>query len=415
MHLLKSMIEQLKYQNDDLVLEEVNLSSLVHKFGSPCYVYSENHIKKNVKEYLSSITKNDLICFAVKANSNLSIIKLIAEMGCGFDVVSGGELERVIVAGGAPNKVVFSGVGKTNEEITYAIRHKIRSINIESKSELIRVAEIAEQNNIQQDIALRINPEASLDTHPYLETGALYNKFGIALNDINWCLNHISNNNSLNLKGIAFHIGSGIKRYDDFDPALHKALEIFSTISNKNKLDFLDVGGGLSPYFSEESIGSFVAKVKEKLPNNTSLIMEPGKSIIARAGFLLTTVTYMKKLEKKIAVTDAGMNDMIRVPLYTGKHPIYNLKQRPKSSKSTMVVGPICESADYFEKDYQFEIHEGDILAIGDVGAYGFSMSSNYNSRPRACEVIVNGNNVKLIRLRENNKHIMALEIFNEH
>ena len=409
------MIEQLKYQNDDLILEEVNLSSLAHNFGSPCYVYSENHIKNNVKEYLRSITKDDLICYAVKANSNLSIIKLIAEMGCGFDVVSGGELERVIVAGGDPKKVVFSGVGKTDDEISYAIKHQIKSINIESKSELIRVAEIAKNIGIQQDIALRINPEASLDTHPYLETGALYNKFGIALNDIDWCLSYIKENNSLKLRGVAFHIGSGIKKFDDFDPALHKALEILTTISDKNKLDFIDVGGGLSPYSNAESIGSFVAKIKEKIPENVSLVMEPGKSIVARAGFLLTKVTYLKRLEKKIAVTDAGMNDMIRVPLYEGKHPIYNLQQRPKSSESIMIVGPICESADYFKKDYEFEIHESDILAIGDVGAYGFSMSSNYNSRPRVSEVMVNGNDVKLIRLRENNKQNMALEIFDGH
>ena len=409
------MIEQLKYQNDDLILEEVNLSSLVHNFGTPCYVYSESHIKNNVKEYLCSVTKDDLICFAVKANSNLSIIKLIAELGCGFDVVSGGELERVIVAGGDPKKVVFSGVGKTDDEISYAIKHQIKSINIESKSELIRVAEISKNIGVQQDIALRINPEASLDTHPYLETGALYNKFGIALNDIDWCLSYIKENNSLKLRGVAFHIGSGIKKFDDFDPALHKALEIFTTISDKNKLDFIDVGGGLSPYSNAESIGSFVAKIKEKIPENVSLVMEPGKSIVARAGFLLTKVTYLKKLEKKIAVTDAGMNDMIRVPLYEGKHPIYNLQQRPKSSESIMIVGPICESADYFQKDYEFEIHESDILAIGDVGAYGFSMSSNYNSRPRVSEVMVNGNDVKLIRLRENNKQNMALEIFDDH
>lgn len=409
------MIEQLKYQNDYLILEEVNLSSLVHNFGTPCYVYSESHIKNNVKEYLCSVTKDDLICFAVKANSNLSIIKLIAELGCGFDVVSGGELERVIVAGGDPKKVVFSGVGKTDDEISYAIKHQIKSINIESKSELIRVAEIAKNIGVQQDIALRINPEASLDTHPYLETGALYNKFGIALNDIDWCLSYIKENNSLKLRGVAFHIGSGIKKFDDFDPALHKALEIFTTISDKNKLDFIDVGGGLSPYSNAESIGSFVAKIKEKIPENVSLVMEPGKSIVARAGFLLTKVTYLKKLEKKIAVTDAGMNDMIRVPLYEGKHPIYNLQQRPKSSESIMIVGPICESADYFKKDYEFEIHESDILAIGDVGAYGFSMSSNYNSRPRVSEVMVNGNDVKLIRLRENNKQNMALEIFDDH
>ena len=409
------MIEQLKYQNDDLILEEVNLSSLVHNFGTPCYVYSENHIKNNVKEYLCSVTKDDLICFAVKANSNLSIIKLIAELGCGFDVVSGGELERVIFAGGDPKKVVFSGVGKTDDEISYAIKHQIKSINIESKSELIRVAEIAKNIGVQQDIALRINPEASLDTHPYLETGALYNKFGIALNDIDWCLSYIKENNSLKLRGVAFHIGSGIKKFDDFDPALHKALEIFTTISDKNKLDFIDVGGGLSPYSNAESISSFVAKIKEKISENVSLVMEPGKSIVARAGFLLTKVTYLKKLEKKIAVTDAGMNDMIRVPLYEGKHPIYNLQQRPKSSESIMIVGPICESADYFQKDYEFEIHESDILAIGDVGAYGFSMSSNYNSRPRVSEVMVNGNDVKLIRLRENNKQNMALEIFDDH
>lgn len=409
------MIEQLKYQNNDLILEEVNLSSLVHNFGTPCYVYSESHIKNNVKEYLRSITKDDLICFAVKANSNLSIIKLIAELRCGFDVVSGGELERVIVAGGDPKKVVFSGVGKTDEEISYAIKHQIKSINIESKSELIRVAEIAKNIGVQQDIALRINPEASLDTHPYLETGALYNKFGIALNDIDWCLSYIKENNSLKLRGVAFHIGSGIKKFDDFDPALHKALEIFTAISDKNKLDFIDVGGGLSPYLNAESIGSFVAKIKEKIPENVSLVMEPGKSIVARAGFLLTKVTYLKKLEKKIAVTDAGMNDMIRVPLYEGKHPIYNLQQRPKSSESIMIVGPICESADYFQKDYEFEIHESDILAIGDVGAYGFSMSSNYNSRPRVSEVMINGNDVKLIRLRENNKQNMALEIFDDH
>ena len=409
------MIEQLKYQNNDLILEEVNLSSLVHNFGTPCYVYSESHIKNNVKEYLCSVTKDDLICFAVKANSNLSIIKLIAELGCGFDVVSGGELERVIVAGGDPKKVVFSGVGKTDDEISYAIKHQIKSINIESKSELIRVAEIAKNIGVQQDIALRINPEASLDTHPYLETGALYNKFGIALNDIDWCLSYIKESNSLKLRGVAFHIGSGIKKFDDFDPALHKALEIFTTISDKNKLDFIDVGGGLSPYSNAESIGSFVAKIKEKIPENVSLVMEPGKSIVARAGFLLTKVTYLKKLEKKIAVTDAGMNDMIRVPLYEGKHPIYNLQQRPKSSESIMIVGPICESADYFQKDYEFEIHESDILAIGDVGAYGFSMSSNYNSRPRVSEVMVNGNDVKLIRLRENNKQNMALEIFDDH
>ena len=336
-------------------------------------------------------------------------------MGCGFDVVSGGELERVIVVGGDPNKVVFSGVGKTDDEISYAIKHQIKSINIESKSELIRVAEIAKNIGLQQDIALRINPEASLDTHPYLETGALYNKFGIALNDIDWCLSYIKESNSLNLRGVAFHIGSGIKKFDDFDPALHKALEIFTTISDKNKLDFIDVGGGLSPYSNAESIGSFVAKIQEKIPENISLVMEPGKSIVARSGFLLTKVTYIKRLEKKIAVTDAGMNDMIRVPLYDGKHPIYNLKQRPKSSESMMVVGPICESADYFEKNYEFEVHEGDILAIGDVGAYGFSMSSNYNSRPRVCEVMVNGNDVKPIRLRENNKHNMALEVFDDH
>jgi len=408
------MITELTHKKNQLYLEKVLLKDIAEKYGTPCYVYSKSYICKTVKEYMSSLTKQDLMCFAVKANSNLSILRIIAELGGGFDVVSGGELERVILAGGNPKKVVFSGVGKSDDEIYYALKTQIKSINIESKSELQRVINIAQRNNLSQEIALRINPETTLETHPYLETGALYNKFGISFDELDSCLEIIKKQKHIILKGIAFHIGSGIKNFTEFQIALTKAIETYNGVNKNFGLSFLDVGGGLSPYTDEETINSFISKIKKELPSNINIIVEPGKSIIAKAGVLLTKALYLKKLENNIIVVDAGMNDMIRVPLYQGKHPIINLSLRPKSKTPSMVVGPICESADIFTKDYMYDVHEHDILAITDVGAYGFSMSSNYNSRPRACEVLVQDDLAKLIRQRENNKENLALEIFDD-
>ena len=397
------MDQNLIYKNNSLFLDGLSFKEIYEEFGSPCYIYSEKTILNNLRRYQDSLKDRGLICFSVKANSNTNILKLISDQGAGFDVVSGGELAKVLYVGAQPDKIIFSGVGKSNEELVMAMQNEIKSINIESISELNRINLLSKNGKFKPNISLRINPEVSLDTHPYLETGSKENKFGISLDEVEECVKIIKNSSTLNLVGLAFHIGSGIESFEQLVPALDVTKEVYKDLSKFFDLKIIDIGGGLSHKKSlgEDLIEVVINQVVKQAPNNAEIVVEPGKSIIAEAGFLLTRVQYIKKRNKNIVVVDAAMNDMMRVALYGAKHEIKNISNNEKTSNASIIVGPICESSDVFDEDSFIKVNEGDILAIFDVGAYGFSMSSNYNSRLKPSEVLVSDGQAKLIRNRE--------------
>ncbi len=397
------MDENLIYKNHSLFLDEISFKEIYEEFGSPCYIYSQKTILNNLKRYQDSLKNRGLLCFSVKANNNTNILKLISDQGVGFDVVSGGELAKVLYAGAKPDKIIFSGVGKSDEELIMAMRNGIKSINIESISELNRIKLLSKDSEFNPNISLRLNPDVKIDTHPFLETGLKENKFGINQDEVEECAKIIRNNKSLNLVGLAFHIGSGIENFEQLKPALDITKKVYKSLSNFFDLKIVDIGGGLSheESISEDLIKVVIENVLDEIPKTSQLIVESGKSVISKAGFLLTRVQYVKKRKKNIVVVDAAMNDMIRVALYGAKHEIINISHSKKINKTSTIVGPICESSDTFDDNSSIKADEGDILVISDVGAYGFSMSSNYNSRLRPPEVLVSNGEARLIRKRE--------------
>ena len=408
-------MKSIKYTNNELNIDNVSFSKIDKAFSTPCYIYSQDTILKNLNDYRANLSSSDLVCYSIKSSNNLAILKLIASNNYGFDVVSMGELQKALHVKADPKKIVFSGVGKTEEDLSFAIVNKIKSINVESYSELKLINSLSKKFNEEVNIALRLNPEVSSKTHPFLDTGSKDSKFGLSDNELNSCMQLINDEANINLKGLAFHIGSDIQDFVSYDKAIKVMLKKFNTINKKHPLEFLDVGGGLAiKYFDTDQtieIKDFVKKVKQSIPNNINLVFEPGKSVIGNAGFLLTKVTYKKNKNSPILVIDAGMNDHIRIPLYGAKHKILPVKKVNKSTKNISVVGPICESADYFDKNFEYDIDEGELLVICSSGAYGFSMSSNYNARLKPPEVMINNGKAHLIRKRETYEDLISNEI----
>ncbi|HSW70076.1 MAG TPA: diaminopimelate decarboxylase [Gammaproteobacteria bacterium] len=397
------------YQNDELYAEDVSLTEIAKQYGTPCYVYSKKMLLDNLKNFnLAFETVPHRICYAVKANSNLAILNLFASMQSGFDIVSLGELERVIAARGDPKKIVFSGVGKKSHEIIRALDVGIHCFNVESEAELLRLNTIAKEKNKIAPIALRINPNIDAGTHPYIATGLHENKFGIAYHDALNLITMIQSLDHLKLIGIGNHIGSQLTELSPFSDAIDRLLELVDQLLNKDiSLQHVNIGGGLGVQYRNEkppSIQHYASALIAKLVNYPlEIILEPGRALVANAGVLLTRVEYLKPTaHKNFAIVDAAMNDLLRPALYNAWHDISPVQiQKNISKKLYDIVGPVCESADFLGKDRELALKTCDLLAIQSAGAYGFSMSSHYNSRPRAAEVMVDKNKTHLIRERE--------------
>ncbi len=397
------------YIDGQLHAESISLSEIATTYNTPCYVYSRATIERHWRAFDVAFSDVEhLICYAVKANSNLAVLNLMARMGSGFDIVSVGELERVIAAGGDPSKVVFSGVGKRTQEIERALEVGIHCFNIESSSELDRINSVATRLGMVAPVSFRVNPDVDAKTHPYIATGLKENKFGIAIENATALYLRAASMDNLKIKGIDCHIGSQLTNAQPFADALDRILELVDQLYNEGiALEHIDLGGGLGISYTDENPplpGDYAAPLLEKLAGrDLSVIIEPGRAIVGNAGVLLTTVEYIKQQEgKSFAVVDAAMNDLMRPALYQAYQNIIPVTEQPHSDPHTYdVVGPICETGDFIGKDRQLAVTEGDLLAVRSSGAYGFSMSSNYNSRPRAAEVMVDGNKLFLVRERE--------------
>ncbi len=408
----------LHYKNNDLYIEDVALKQIATEFATPCYIYSQKQIENNWHAYANGFKDvAHQICYAVKANGNLSILKLLASFGSGFDIVSLGELKRVQMAGGDLQKVIFSGVGKTAFEIEQAILAGIGCFNVESVAELNRLHAIAEKLKQKVNIALRVNPNVNASTHAHIATGKKENKFGIDIASIPELCTDIVKLPWVNLTGIAAHIGSQITDMEPFLLSLDKLLSLYQALAKENiKLTHINIGGGLGIRYHDEtppSISEYAEAIKQKIAAYpVQLRLEPGRAIIANAGVLLTQVEYIKfEGHKYFAIVDAGMNDFLRSALYGAWQNILPVLQRLGDKTSYDIAGPVCESADFFGKDRLLNLAAGDLIAIDTTGAYGFSMSSNYNARLRPAEVMVNGTKSRLIRRRESYDELTMHEV----
>ena len=401
-----------KYIDGTLHCEEVAIEDIASKYGTPSYIYSEREIRNNAKAYLSSLKKPGIICFSVKALSNIHILKILANEGCGFDVVSAGELQRCFEAGISGEKIIFSGVGKSEQEIALAISSDIYSINAESVSEINRISKVAGEIGKVAPLGIRINPDISIASHEYIQTGKKDDKFGIDLRDALTVIKKVLNLPNLELKGIACHIGSQISDLDFFKKAAASMLEILNEADALNiNLSFIDMGGGGGiTYIDEKHLDpkEIIEQIEKVLHERSELlVLEPGRSIVGNAGALVTRIEYLKS---SFAIVDAGMNDLIRPALYKAKHKVVDVNLSSAKKKSLKVVGPICESGDYLSQETELNSVEGDLIAVLGAGAYGSVMSSNYNSRARAPEILVNGNEFRLIKRRESVADLLSLE-----
>ncbi|WP_438865179.1 diaminopimelate decarboxylase [Neptunicella sp.] len=408
-------MDYFNYKNHQLMVEDVPASVLAERFGTPCYVYSKATIERHWQAFDNAVGQHPhLICYAVKANSNIGVLSVLAKLGSGFDIVSGGELARVLEAGGDPTKVVFSGVAKTEQEIAYALEQNIKCFNVESIPELQRINKVAAELNVIAPISLRINPDVDAKTHPYISTGLKANKFGIAREQAIETYQQAAQLSHLKITGMDCHIGSQLTDVAPFVDALHKLLALIDELAELGiTISHLDVGGGLGvPYNNETppSPSEYVAALTAQLQgrDNLTLIFEPGRAIMANAGILLTKVEFLKQGEEKnFAIVDAAMNDLIRPALYSAWQAIVPLNTALKRDNAIYdVVGPVCETGDFLGKDRELAIAPDDYLAVRSAGAYGFTMSSNYNSRCRAAEVMVDAEQIYLVREREKLKDL---------
>ena len=404
------------YKDGKLFCEDIDLSLISKTFDTPAYVYSKKTLERHIDAYIDSFSStNNLVCFAVKSLSNISILKILKDKGCGFDIVSGGELQRVMLAGADPQKIIFSGVGKSKNEIALGIKNNVLSFNIESSSELYRIEEVAKDLGKIAPVSIRFNPDVDSGGHDYITTGRKGDKFGISsIEDILSLSEYISNSESLKIVGVACHIGSQILGLDSYKAAARKTIELADKLLDLGiELDFLDLGGGLGvPYNGETppSPSELVACLESELSERKErIIIEPGRSISANAGILLTKVEYIKD---EFLVVDAAMNDLLRPALYKAEHDVWNLdKNSDQETKVWNIVGPICESSDFLARNISIPAKEEDVLAIKSAGAYGFVMSSNYNSRLRCPEILVDEDKFKLIRKRESFDDLVRSEI----
>ncbi|CAN1527565.1 LysA Diaminopimelate decarboxylase [Methylophilaceae bacterium] len=400
-----------------LFAEGVSLEAIANQFGTPTYIYSKNTLIQTFESFKKGLIKTDhLICFAVKANSNIAILNLFAGLGAGFDIVSGGELERVIYAGGNPQKIVFSGVGKTESEIEAALKANILCFNVESRSELLRIQEVAEKMNIKAPISIRVNPDVDAKTHPYISTGLKDNKFGVDFNQALSIYLAAKSMSHIDIKGIDCHIGSQITELKPFVDALDRVLSLVDQLKKNNiQLSHIDIGGGIGICYQDESPPDFEIYIKEILNKikglNVKIIFEPGRALVGNAGVLLSKVEYLKQNDiKHFAIIDAAMNDLMRPTLYDAYHEIKVVREHDTKSQSFDVVGPVCESGDFIAKNRSLKLKENDLICIMSAGAYGMSMSSNYNSRGRAAEVMVDQDKLYEIRTREKSSDLFKLE-----
>jgi diaminopimelate decarboxylase len=395
-------------RNGELYVEDTPLSAVAERFGTPCYVYSRAAFTQQYLSYAQALGAHPgMICYAIKANSNLAILNMLAKLGAGFDIVSGGELERVLRAGGNPSRIVFSGVGKTAEEMARALDVGIFCFNVESEAELELLAQVAAEKGKVANISLRVNPDVDANTHPYISTGLKENKFGIAIERAPTVYARAAELPSLAIKGLDCHIGSQLTQLTPFLDALDRLLILVDDLAAKRiRISHLDLGGGLGVTYRNETpppVSEYMAAIKAKLgERKLSLMFEPGRSISANSGVLLTRVMFLKPTEhKNFAVIDAAMNDNIRPSLYQAWQEIRAVKPRDSEARKWDLVGPICETGDFLGKERDLAIEPGDLLAVMSAGAYGFSMSSNYNTRGRAAEVVVDGDQMHLARARE--------------
>lgn len=410
----------LRYTNHHLQLENIPISQIIKQVGTPCYIYSTAELIKQWHAFSDSLQNYPhQICYAAKANSNLSILSLLAKQGAGFDIVSGGELACVIKAGGNAKKSVFSGVGKRIDEIRQALASNIGCFNVESHQELLRIEAQAKELNRIAPIALRINPDINANTHPYITTGIKDNKFGISEHDALPLYQLAAQSNHLKIQGIACHLGSQLNILQPFLQAITRLLKLVEQLKEQHIiLQTINIGGGLGVSYNQESIPTpqdYCQAILETLKQNNChlrLIIEPGRALVAKAGILVTRVEYLKQAtDKHFAIVDAGMNDLIRPALYQAHQTIQAVDLHTELTEiSYDVVGPICESSDFLGKGKLLRIKAGDYLAILDVGAYGFSMASNYNSRLRSAEVLVDKDKITLIRSRESLEQLWANE-----
>lgn len=407
----------LEYRQDELMLEGASLQQIAAHHGTPSYVYSRASITQAYQAYASALGEHPgMICYAVKANSNLGVLSVLARLGSGFDIVSIGELERVLRAGGDPSRIVFSGVGKKAEEMARALEVGVACFNVESTSELELLSQVAGAQDKIARISLRVNPDVDAKTHPYISTGLKENKFGIDIDDASAVYQRASQLPNIHIVGIDCHIGSQLTDIAPFLDALERVLVLVDGLADIGiSIHHLDLGGGLGVTYRDETppaIGDYIAAIKEKLGSRPlALMFEPGRSIVANAGVLLTRVLYLKSSPgKNFAIIDAAMNDNIRPALYQAWQDIVPVVPRDQPAKSWDIVGPVCETGDFLGKARSLALQEGDLLAIKSCGAYGFTMSSNYNSRPRAVELVVDGDAVHTVRRRETFADLIAQE-----
>lgn len=405
------------YQNGVLHAEGVPLSDIAATHGTPCYVYSRQAIEENWQAYDLALADHDhLICYAVKANSNIAVINLMARMGSGFDIVSVGELERVIAAGGDPAKVVFAGVAKRADEMRRALEVGIRCFNVESDQELDRLNAVAGEMGVLAPVSIRVNPDVDAETHPYISTGLKKNKFGIAIDQALDVYRRAAMLPNIAIIGAGCHIGSQLTSMSPFVDALTRLLSLVDTLEAEGiTIKQIDIGGGLGICYDDETPPSAQSYADAILPllagRKQTLLIEPGRSIVGNAGVMLTQVEFMKATEvKAFAIVDGAMNDLLRPSLYDAWQAIVPVQKREGVTQNVDIVGPVCETGDFLGRDRDLALQPGDLLAVRSAGAYGFTMSSTYNSRPRVAEVMVDGKTVHLIRERETLADLMRGE-----
>ena len=407
-----------RYRNGELYAEDVPVREIAETYGTPLYIYSYKTLLRHFRAYDDAFDGiPHIICFALKANSNSAILRLLAKQGGGADVVSGGEVFRALKAGIPSRKIVYAGVGKTEEEIGYALKSKILMFNVESEQELMEIDRVAGTLKLKAPISLRVNPDIDPETHPYISTGLRKHKFGIPIENAFEYYNHAKKLRNTQIVGIHKHIGSQITKVSPFVDALKKTLLLVDELNGHGvHIQYLDVGGGLGITYKDEAPPVPQTLAKNLMPmlkgRRLTLIMEPGRSIVGNAGILVTRVLYLKKGEEKdFVIVDAGMNDLIRPSFYDAYHQVQPVKKRRRRSILADVVGPICESGDFLAKEREIpDVLRGEYLAVMSAGAYGFTMSSNYNSRPRVAEVLVKGGDVARVRRRETYKDLIRGE-----
>ncbi|AZF50336.1 diaminopimelate decarboxylase [Pseudomonas sp. R2-7-07] len=410
-------MDAFNYRDGELFAEGVALSAIAERFGTPTYVYSRAHIEAQYRSFTDPLEGvPHLVCYAVKANSNLGVLNVLARLGAGFDIVSRGELERVLAAGGQADKIVFSGVGKSREDMRRALEVGVHCFNIESTDELERLQVVAAEMGVRAPISLRVNPDVDAGTHPYISTGLKENKFGIAIADAEDVYIRAAQLPNLDVLGVDCHIGSQLTTLPPFLDALDRLLALIDRLGDCGiYLHHIDLGGGVGVRYRDEEpplIADYIKAVRERIEGrDLTLMFEPGRYIVANAGLLLTQVEYLKHTEHKdFAIVDAAMNDLIRPALYQAWMNVSAVVPRDSETRAYDIVGPICETGDFLAKDRQLALEEGDLLAVHSAGAYGFVMSSNYNTRGRAAEVLVDGDQAFEVRRRETVAELYAGE-----